>query len=165
MQPAVSLLRGQAKGHGSKEDRCGDFALPVISRPMTCIHDTFRNGLKHAQCRHYFSGAIHVDRQPTVTHFLDRACKIFCGKAQAGEILRPSCNHLPLKMLASGAAGRRIIAVGRLSVPPVCSPKAECRHERGYKQQNNQWHRLLFFRGVSHSRCYPHACRITLTGG
>ena len=132
---------------------------------MARIHDAFGNGLKHTQCRYYFSGTIHVDRQPTVTHFIDRACKIFCGKAQTGEILGPCCNHLPLKMLASGAANRNVSAVGRLSVPPICSPKAECRYERGYKQQNNQWHRLRVFRGVTHSRFYPHTCRITSTGG
>ena len=137
VQPAVHFLRGHAEGHGGKENRRGNFTLPVIRGAVAHLRHARGHGIEDLEGRDDLARPVHADIQAAVAHLAHVVGEHLGRVAQAGQVLRPGGHELPANRLAR----RRGAGPGRGSVAiagALRGPQSEHRHQGRGQQQHGQ---------------------------
>ena len=99
IQPGVHFLGIHAEGYGGEERRCGAFALPVVGGAVAQFGGAAGDGVEYFQRGYQLTGGEDLHGEAAVGHGVDRFGEALGGGAQAGEVLGPGGDHLPLEAL------------------------------------------------------------------
>ncbi len=95
-QPGVHFQGGEAERHAAEELRSRHLALPVVRGAVAHLGGAAGDGIEYLQRRHQLASGVDLDGQASGAHGVDALGQALGSSAQAGEVLRPGSDHLPV---------------------------------------------------------------------
>ena len=105
VEPAVPLLGRHAEGDGGKKLGRLALALPIVGRAVAYLGRALGDGVEDLERGHQLPGSVHLHLDATPAQLADEFGESVGAGAQAGEVLRPGGNHLPV-VSGLGLGGR-----------------------------------------------------------